>query len=397
MANGSLVFNGSRNFENPCFVTCPDTFLVTTSGSTFTVEAWLKMVNPSNLCTYTVLFAGPFPNGSTHSLTIVILQDGTIELQIFNEVEIIKTDVGVFPINSAVWTHLAVTRDESDFYTLYVDGVSKPNTYGGSINPCSIQLTGQNTLGETGYSIGDKLYFNGYVSNFRVSHSLVYTGASFTVPTAPLSVLATTEVLLKTVFATPYFESVSSQTSTYIDTVASADTPFAVDPACFNAGTKILCLNKEFEDEYVAVENLRPGDFVKTYIEGYRKIMLIGSGTFVNNPFRYESCMYTLPKQGKMTDDLVVTGCHRVLVDKQYVTDERTEPIYDKVFILAGGSSRFKMVEDTRSFTFYHFCLENDGYKSRTFAVWANGMLAETTHETQFEEKDKFNSIMAKR
>ena len=43
-------------------------------------------------------------------------------------------------------------------------------------------------------------------------------------------------------------------------------------PICFNKGTKILCLNKNFEEEYIPIENLNKNDLVKSYKNGYRKI-----------------------------------------------------------------------------------------------------------------------------
>ena len=44
------------------------------------------------------------------------------------------------------------------------------------------------------------------------------------------------------------------------------------DVFCFNKGTKILCMNQPLEDEYIPIENLNIGDFVKTYKHGYRKV-----------------------------------------------------------------------------------------------------------------------------
>ena len=159
----------------------------------------------------------------------------------------------------------------------------------------------------------------------------------------------------------------------------------SVNPPCFNEGTKILCLNKDFQEEYVPIENLREGNLVKTYLEGYRKIHIIGRGTFINNPERWQSCMYTLPKCNNMIDDLTLTGLHSIVVDKdELAVDDETLPIHDKFLICAGKSARFQKRLDKNECTFYHFCLENDGYPNRLFAVWANGILAETTYADQF-------------
>ena len=72
------------------------------------------------------------------------------------------------------------------------------------------------------------------------------------------------------------------------------------DPTCFNEGTKILCLNKKFEEEYIPIENLRKGDLVKSYKHGYRKIELIGKNPMINNPEKFNECMYKMEKQKKM-------------------------------------------------------------------------------------------------
>ena len=159
------------------------------------------------------------------------------------------------------------------------------------------------------------------------------------------------------------------------------------DPPCFNKGTKILCLTKNLEEEYVPVENLKSGDIVKTYLEGYRKIHLIGHGTFINNPERWQSCMYTLPKQKDMIDNLTLTGFHSILVDKDEVNSDISMPKYDKFLVCAGQSARFVKAMDDNEYTYYHFCLESDGYPKRLFAVWANGMLAETTFADQFTKE----------
>jgi len=88
-------------------------------------------------------------------------------------------------------------------------------------------------------------------------------------------------------------------------------------PSCFNEGTKILCLNKNLEEEYISIEHLRKGDLVKSYKHGYRKIDLIGKNPMINNPQKCNECMYKMEKtdENELIDDLIITGGHAILVN----------------------------------------------------------------------------------
>jgi hypothetical protein len=160
------------------------------------------------------------------------------------------------------------------------------------------------------------------------------------------------------------------------------------DPSCFNEGTKILCLNKDFVEEYRPIENLRKGDLVKSYKHGYRKIDLIGKNPMFNNPNVWHKCMYKMEKS-----DLIVTGGHGILVDTIDSPKEQEEnnkrfgkpiQIDDKQLLLASVSKDFLKLEDTNLYIYYHFILENNGDDEERFGVWANGILTETPSKTQF-------------
>lgn len=69
-----------------------------------------------------------------------------------------------------------------------------------------------------------------------------------------------------------------------------------VPPLCFNEGTKILCLNNNFVDEYINIENLKKDCIVKTYKHGYRRIEMIKKNYLMNNPNKYNECMYVMKK-----------------------------------------------------------------------------------------------------
>ena len=156
------------------------------------------------------------------------------------------------------------------------------------------------------------------------------------------------------------------------------------DPSCFNEGTKILCLNKNLDEEYILIENLRKGDLVKTYKHGYRKIDLIGKNPMINNPEKINECMYKMEKTE-------ITGGHSILVDDLNDCKEENDKIFgitpmidDKYLLLSAVSKEFIKMEKTELYTYYHFILENNENDDERFGVWANGILTETPSKTQF-------------
>jgi hypothetical protein len=165
------------------------------------------------------------------------------------------------------------------------------------------------------------------------------------------------------------------------------------DPSCFNEGTKILCLNKNLEEEYIPIENLRKGDLVKSYKHGYRKIDLIGKNPMINNPEKWYECMYKMEKteENGLIEDLIVTGGHAMLVDDLAEYKEENDKklgtnhlIDDKYLLLSSVSNNFKKIENTNVYTYYHFILENNGNDDERFGVYANGILTETPSKNHF-------------
>jgi hypothetical protein len=174
-----------------------------------------------------------------------------------------------------------------------------------------------------------------------------------------------------------------------------SSTLLAYDPSsvCFNEGTKILCLNKELLEEYIRIENLRKGDIVKSYKHGYRKIDLIGKNPMINNPEKFNKCMYKMEKtkENGLIEDLIVTGGHSILVDDLGENKEENEKIFkgtqmidDKYLLLSAVSKDFKKLENNNLYIYYHFILENDGNNEARYGVWANGILTETPNKNLF-------------
>ena len=165
------------------------------------------------------------------------------------------------------------------------------------------------------------------------------------------------------------------------------------DPSCFNEGTKILCLNKDLEEEYIPIENLRKGTLVKSYKHGYRKIYLIAKNPMINNPENFNACMYKMEKteENGLLDDLIVTGGHAILVDDLEEYKEENDKIFgttliidDKYLLLSAVSKEFVKLENTNLYIYYHFVLENNGNDDEQFGVWANGILTETSSKNHF-------------
>jgi uncharacterized protein YjbI with pentapeptide repeats len=156
--------------------------------------------------------------------------------------------------------------------------------------------------------------------------------------------------------------------------------------ACFNENTEILCL-KENVEQYVLVQNLKKGDLVKIYSNSsvYKKIVLIGKRQLINNPDVWSKCMF---KMG----DLIVTGGHSILVDELSEIDKensdilnRKDMIDDKRLVWAGLSHLFTKLDNTNTYTYYHFVLENEETEDNTlYGVWANEVLVETIKRKDF-------------
>ena len=158
---------------------------------------------------------------------------------------------------------------------------------------------------------------------------------------------------------------------------------------CFHGSAEILCLTDDLKEEYIPIKNLSTEHKVKTYKEGYKKVKYIHSGIVINNPNIYSSCMYKMKKTKNMTDDLIVTGGHSILVDKISEEEKIKQKKYwgnkeylinDKYLLLSAASNKFKKIEDNKLYMYYHLTLENDSEEKRRFGIWANGILTETMY-----------------
>jgi len=167
---------------------------------------------------------------------------------------------------------------------------------------------------------------------------------------------------------------------------------------CFLEGTSILC-QVEGVEKYVPVEELAIGTIVKTSLDGYKPVVLVGKGT-IQNPGtdeRSENRLYkcSTSKYPALKDDLYITGCHSIL--EFPITDKQKEDtvkhlgklfVTDKKYrLMACVDERAEPWNSEGSYTIWHFALENKDERMN-YGVYANGgLLVETCPITTLKNK----------
>jgi hypothetical protein len=166
--------------------------------------------------------------------------------------------------------------------------------------------------------------------------------------------------------------------------------------ACFLEGSKLLCLVGS-EETYVPIEQMRPGTLVKTRLNGFKPVDMIGHSKIYNpaNTMRSANRLYTLSKSAypELVEDLVLTGYHSVLTDtltdeQRKQTIEHVNDIYvtdNKYRLLACVDDRAQPYGVEGTFPIWHLALENDNYYMN-YGIWANGLLVETTSKRYMKE-----------
>jgi len=183
---GSGYFDGSGDY-----LSVADAAAMELGSGNWTIEMW---VNTTNSTAYSALFARD--DGGTTAGSYVILLNGATANGI---VSFWSADVnsfgaavltsGTVNCRDGAWHHIAVVRN-SNTLTMYIDGTSTSTaTFTGAFaNTAQPILIGA----ETGYSRP----YTGYMANIRlVIGAAVYT-ANFTPPTAPLTAISNTQLLL---------------------------------------------------------------------------------------------------------------------------------------------------------------------------------------------------------
>lgn len=203
-ADWSNYLNGSSNFTAG---TTASNFLCTGSatGITATFEAW---VYPTAYSTggSSYLYSGIHTKGTTYFNFGI--RDGAVRFYWYDGAQKYVDSASTSDVPLNTWTHIALTISGSTI-KIYINGVLSTTsaTYTG------VQSGGS---GNTEY-IGKEnngYYVNGYVSNYRLTNTVVYS-AAFTPSTTPLTAVTGTQLL-------------TCQSNRFIDNSSNAFTVTAV-------------------------------------------------------------------------------------------------------------------------------------------------------------------------
>jgi hypothetical protein len=214
---GSVYFNGTTD-------ELVKSGVADTAPGNFTIEYWVYF----NIAG-TAIFQTPI---TTFTANNSIFHQTYLDTFYFYPPNNIVTPFVSFTFSQYQWYHIAAVRSGSTV-TAYVNGVALTPT-----------ATDSSTLTLTAIGIGDltggiNYPFNGYISNLRIVKSAVYT-ANFTPPTAPLTAITNTALLLSGTNAGVYDATAKNNEITVGLAQASAPSKFSGGSIWLNGTTSYL-------------------------------------------------------------------------------------------------------------------------------------------------------------
>lgn len=226
-------------------------------GTAFTLECWIWV---NNLTNYAAITRGT----TTSTFDFGVSTAGALVLDNTGVINICASANGVILVNA--WHHVAITRSTGNIYKLWVNGTNVATS-----SAYTTSMTANTTIGYSSFSASH--YFRGYISNFRVVTSEVYT-AAFTPPTAPLTAITNTSLL-------------TCQSNRFIDTSANNFT------ITRNGDVSVQRFSPFSPDAEYRTDRISGSGFFSSTFANY---LVVNSAT-VNpgaNPFTVESWVYYL-------------------------------------------------------------------------------------------------------
>ena len=194
--SGSINFNGTNQYLRG-----PNDASFAFGTGNFTVEYWLY---PLSFSTTPTIFDTRLTESTSNGYSDYFNASGTFSLYINSST--IYTSSSAISLNA--WTHIAITRSGTSL-RVFLNGVQSGSTVTNSTNMSDTRCLVGINVGPSDGSISTAFY-NGYISNLRaVKGTAVYT-SNFTPPTAPLTPVANTSLLLTASPQNPFGDSSSN-------------------------------------------------------------------------------------------------------------------------------------------------------------------------------------------
>lgn len=185
--SGSLSFNGSTQY----FYYGGQSAFAFGTGD-FTIEGWYYF---NDVTTTQILY--DFRAASTNGNNpCVYISSNLVYYYPAGAIQI----TGTTSLSTGTWYHIAVCRSGTST-KLFVNGVQQGSTYTDSTNYAV--GASRPMIGSNGFGSGSSAWMNGYMSNVRMLKGTALYTAAFTPPTAPLTPITNTSLLLNTVSGSP--------------------------------------------------------------------------------------------------------------------------------------------------------------------------------------------------
>jgi len=179
--NGGSQINGHTT-------TPTDSDIVVWSTQAYTIECWVYQTSAltNNANGNTALLGAAVASGSGEAWSFGPLNNGNVRFYYYNDAAI-TTCTSSTAVKHNEWTHLAFVHDGSNNMAIYQNGVRTETD----------TISGTPFNGDITFVIGTvcNQAFPGNISDVRITHTAVYSGSTYTVPTAPLTAITGTKFL----------------------------------------------------------------------------------------------------------------------------------------------------------------------------------------------------------
>jgi hypothetical protein len=400
MSVGSIYFNQSDTLALQYLRGSQNSNLVLNGN--FTIEFYIKCTTePPAQDLKSLIFSQYSGWGAIINSYWIFVDNDTINL---GQITILQSGNGTViisgttPVNNNVWNHIAIVRNGmgSNNISLFVNGI---------LDATATNTTPWDYSGLNGFCIGTnvldpnnvRISYTGFISNMRIVNGTAVYTTNFTPSTTNLTAIPGTALLLNTTFNSPFLDSSPNNITitTYNSPTPSNDSPMSVP--CFKENTKILVYKNNLE-QYIKIQDLRSGDLVKTLNDGYVPINMIGKRYILHSNLnvRDKNGLYKCVQENypEVFEDLIITGCHSILVDNFLNQDQqnKTIDVLGEIYITdnkyrlpACVDERAMIYEKEGEFTIYHIALDNENYYYN-YGIYANGLLVESCSKRYLKE-----------